>query len=156
MRPGTLERNTTSVNNAGDPYPRVEDYSPAERHHLARAVTAPGTHQSTTNPRVRHATSPSQKPGLTRTTVPQDAPTAGPTPAQIFPWSDDSDPRDARPDGSTSLHTGRTPLLQAHPGRAGRTPHSGNCSVRLRQPRSTPAPTTEPAPTRNRAAVSPT
>ncbi len=116
MRPGNLEQKTTSISNAGDPYPRVVDYSPAELHHPAGAVTAPGTHRSTTNPRARHATSPGQKPGPTRITVPQDVPTAGPTPAQIFPWSD---PRDVRLGGSTSLHTGRTPLWQAHTGRAG-------------------------------------
>ncbi len=109
LRPGNLERKTTSINDAGEPYSRLVDYSPAELHH-------PGRHRPSTNPRARHATSLGHKPRPTRITVLQGVSTAGPTSAQIFPWSDSGN---ARADGSTSFHTGRMPLRQTHPGRPG-------------------------------------
>ena len=59
---------------------RPVDYSLAKLHHSAGAATAPRERRTTTNPRAGHATSPGQKPGPTRITVPQDVSTAGPTP----------------------------------------------------------------------------
>ncbi len=51
-------------------------------HHSAGVATAPRERRTAMNPRAGHATSPGQKHGPTRITVPQDVPTAGPAPTR--------------------------------------------------------------------------
>jgi hypothetical protein len=124
-----------------NPISRPVDYLPAKLHYPAGAVTAPGTHRTTTNPRARHATSPGQKPGPTRITVLQDVYMAGPSPTRYR-----ATVRYARrPARRTHQlpHQTASQLVPRHPKcRRGRhaqagqdsTPPNGNRSVRLGQP----------------------
>ena len=91
LRPGNLDRKTTSINNAGDPIPgwtttRPPNVTISPGTSLPRACIDPLRTQGLT----RHVTRPAARADSDHRGPRR--PTAGQTPAQIFPWSD---PRNA-------------------------------------------------------------